>query len=68
MDTPVEIRGVLTGRAGPRFPHAKLKAAGVPGLSELLRGRFCLHFFFEDPAGYAIEIQRFHNPDIAKLF
>ena len=48
--------------------HAKLKAAGVPGLSELLRGRFCEHFFFEDPAGYAIEIQRFHNPDIAKLF
>lgn len=48
--------------------HAKLKAAGVPGLSELLRGRFCEHFFFEDPAGYAIEIQRFHNPDVAKLF
>ncbi|KQZ48725.1 bleomycin resistance protein [Rhizobium sp. Root149] len=48
--------------------HAKLKAAGVPGLSELLRGRFCEHFFFEDPAGYAIEIQLFHNPDIAKLF
>jgi hypothetical protein len=33
-----------------------------------LRGRFCDHFFFEDPAGYAIEIQRFHNPDVAKLF
>lgn len=48
--------------------HAKLKAAGVAGLSDLLRGRFCDHFFFEDPAGYAIEIQRFHNPDIAKLF
>ena len=48
--------------------HAKLKAASVPGLSDLLRGRFCEHFFFEDPAGYAIEIQRFHNPDIAKLF
>ncbi|MCD2173580.1 VOC family protein [Rhizobium sp. C4] len=48
--------------------HARLKAAGVPGLSDLLRGRFCEHFFFEDPAGYAIEIQRFHNPDVAKLF
>ncbi|SIQ95197.1 Glyoxalase/Bleomycin resistance protein/Dioxygenase superfamily protein [Rhizobium sp. RU35A] len=48
--------------------HAKLKAAGVPGLSDMLRGRFCEHFFFEDPAGYAIEIQRFHNPDVAKLF
>lgn len=48
--------------------HAKLKAAGVPGLSDMLRGRFCEHFFFQDPAGYAIEIQRFHNPDVAKLF
>lgn len=48
--------------------HAKLKAAGVPGLSEMLRGRFCEHFFFEDPAGYSIEIQRFHNPDVASLF
>lgn len=48
--------------------HAKLKAAGVKGLSEQLRGTYCEHFFFEDPAGYAIEIQRFHNPDVAKLF
>lgn len=48
--------------------HARMQAAGVKGLSEILRGRFCEHFFFEDPAGYAIEIQRFHNPDVAKLF
>ncbi|MDO1585353.1 VOC family protein [Rhizobium oryzicola] len=48
--------------------HAKLKEAGVPKQSEMLRGTFCEHFFFEDPAGYAIEIQRFHNPDVAKLF
>jgi catechol 2,3-dioxygenase-like lactoylglutathione lyase family enzyme len=48
--------------------HDKLSAAKVPGLSEMLRGTFCEHFFFEDPAGYAIEIQRFHNPDVAKLF
>ncbi len=48
--------------------HARLKAAGVAGQSEMLRGTFCEHFFFEDPAGYAIEIQRFHNPDVAKLF
>lgn len=48
--------------------HAKLTAAGVAGLSPLLRGRFCEHFFFEDPAGYAIEIQRFHDPDVAALF
>ena len=48
--------------------HAKLKAAGVAGLTEMKRGTFCDHFFFEDPAGYALEIQRFHNPDVAKLF
>jgi catechol 2,3-dioxygenase-like lactoylglutathione lyase family enzyme len=48
--------------------HARLKARGVPKLSEMLRGTYCEHFFFEDPAGYAIEVQRFHNPDVAKLF
>lgn len=48
--------------------HKRLKEAGVAGQSEMLRGTFCEHFFFEDPAGYAIEIQRFHNPDVASLF
>jgi catechol 2,3-dioxygenase-like lactoylglutathione lyase family enzyme len=48
--------------------HARMTAAGVINLSEMLRGKYCEHFFFEDPAGYAIEIQRFHNPDVAKLF
>jgi hypothetical protein len=48
--------------------HDRLSGLGVTGLSEVLTGRFCEHFFFEDPAGYAIEIQRFHNPDVAGLF
>ena len=48
--------------------HAKLSKAGVPALTELRRGRFCDHFFFEDPAGYALEIQRFHDPAVANLF
>ena len=48
--------------------HQRLSALQVPGLSDVQTGRFCEHFFFEDPAGYAIEIQRFHNPDIAQLF
>jgi len=48
--------------------HTRLTGLGVTGLSEVLTGRYCEHFFFEDPAGYAIEIQRFHNPDVAKLF
>lgn len=48
--------------------HDRLRARGVPGLSEVLRGTYCEHFFFEDPAGYAIEVQRFHDPAVAKLF
>jgi|TARA_B110000495_G_scaffold120381_1_gene104514 catechol 2,3-dioxygenase-like lactoylglutathione lyase family enzyme len=48
--------------------HAKMKEAGVTGVSDILRGTYCEHFFFEDPAGYAIEIQRFHNPEVAALF
>ncbi|TPW28748.1 bleomycin resistance protein [Martelella alba] len=48
--------------------HAKLKALGVTGQSDMLRGTYCEHFFFEDPAGYAIEIQRFHNLEVVKLF
>ena len=48
--------------------HARLKTRNVAKLSELQRGKYCDHFFFEDPAGYALEIQRFHDPDIAKLF
>lgn len=48
--------------------HAKLKAAGVASLGEIQRGRYCEHFFFEDPAGYAVEVQRFHEPEVAALF
>ncbi len=48
--------------------HARLKTAGVPQLTDIQRGRYCEHFFFEDPAGYAIEVQRFHDPAIAALF
>ena len=48
--------------------HARMKATGVANLTEILRGNYCDHFFFDDPAGYALEIQRFHNPDVARLF
>ena len=48
--------------------HARLSAAGVPNLGPIQRGTYCEHFFFEDPAGYAIEVQRFHSPDVAALF
>lgn len=48
--------------------YARMAAAGVAGLSGMLRGTYCEHFFFDDPAGYAIEVQRFHDPDVARLF
>ena len=48
--------------------HARLSRAGVPGLTDLRRGTYCDHFFFRDPAGYALEVQRFHDPAVAALF
>lgn len=48
--------------------HQRLRAAAVPGISEILRGNYCEHFFFTDPGGYSVEIQRFYNPDVAALF
>ncbi|CAH0268067.1 VOC family protein [Roseomonas sp. CECT 9278] len=48
--------------------HARMHAAGVAALSPIQRGTYCEHFFFEDPAGYAIEVQRFHDPKVAALF
>ncbi len=48
--------------------HRRLKAVGVPGLTDILQGTYCDHFFFEDPAGYALEIQRFRDRDVASLF
>lgn len=48
--------------------HARLAAAGVAALTPIQRGTYCEHFFFEDPAGYAIEVQRFHDPKVAALF
>jgi catechol-2,3-dioxygenase len=48
--------------------HSRLKELGIPALSEIRHGTYCDHFFFEDPAGYAIEVQRFRDPEVAKLF
>lgn len=48
--------------------HQRLTAAGVAGLTEIRSGTFCDHFFFEDPFGYALEIQRFREPAVAGLF
>ena len=48
--------------------HRRMTVHGVAGLTEIRHGTFCEHFFFEDPAGYAIEVQRFHDPAIARLF
>lgn len=48
--------------------HQRLTELKVPALGPVQTGRFCEHFFFEDPAGYAIEIQRFIAPEVAALF
>ena len=48
--------------------HRRLEALNVAKLSSIQTGAYCDHFFFEDPAGYAIEIQRFHDPTVAALF
>lgn len=45
--------------------HAKLKARGVnvPDKVEYSETYRVTHFFFRDPAGYLLEIQRFERPD-----
>ncbi len=48
--------------------HARMQAAGVAKLGPIQTGTYCEHFFFEDPAGYAIEVQRFRDPKVAALF
>ena len=49
--------------------HAKLAAAGVPKLTEIRSATWCdKFFFFEDPAGYALQVQKFRDPEVAKLF
>jgi len=49
--------------------HAKLSAAGVPKLTEIRSATYCdRFFFFEDPAGYALQVQHFRDPEVAKLF
>ncbi len=48
--------------------HQRLQSRAVANLSAIQLGTYCEHFFFEDPAGYAVEIQRFHDPAVAALF
>jgi catechol 2,3-dioxygenase-like lactoylglutathione lyase family enzyme len=48
--------------------HRRMSDAGVARLTEIRWGTYCEHFFFEDPQGYALEIQRFRDPALAGLF
>lgn len=48
--------------------HARLAANKAADLTEIRMGNFCEHFFFKDPAGYALEVQKFRDPAVAKLF
>jgi len=45
--------------------HARLKARGVmvPEQVEYSEAYRVTHFFFHDPAGYLLEVQRFERPD-----
>jgi len=45
--------------------HARLKARGVavPEQVEYSETYRVTHFFFHDPAGYLLEVQRFERPD-----
>ena len=44
--------------------HAHLAAAGVPmNRPQQAAALGITHFFFRDPAGYLLEIQRFDRPD-----
>ena len=58
------VGGGLAGMAAA----VGLASAGVAGLTEIMTGTYCEHFFFEDPHGYAVEIQRFRDPAVARLF
>ena len=48
--------------------HLRLAAAGAPHLTEIRSNSFCDHFFLKDPAGYAIEVQRFRDAKVTALF
>ncbi|PWS39162.1 bleomycin resistance protein [Falsiroseomonas bella] len=49
--------------------HAKLQAAGVPKLTDIRSATWCdKFFFFEDPAGYALQVQHFRSSEVAALF
>jgi catechol 2,3-dioxygenase-like lactoylglutathione lyase family enzyme len=45
--------------------HSRLKARGVkvPEQVEYSEAYRVTHFFFHDPAGYLLEVQRFERPD-----
>ncbi len=45
-----------------------LKGKGIKALSEITQDIHVQHFVFEDPAGYAIEVQSFLKPEVARMF
>ena len=45
-----------------------LKANNVKEIKKLTSGTYVESAFFEDPGGYIIEIQKFHNSDVQKEF
>ncbi|WP_376099649.1 VOC family protein [Roseomonas sp. CCTCC AB2023176] len=68
-DNPRAVGGVVFTFATREVEawHARLAAAGieVPPAVEYSDHYRVTHFFFRDPAGYQLEVQRFDRPDWA---
>ena len=45
-----------------------LKSQDVADLSAVKRGNHIEHFFFKDPGGYVIEVQRFLDSEVHRMF
>jgi predicted enzyme related to lactoylglutathione lyase len=48
--------------------HQYVASQGVADLSDIKFGTHCEHFFFKDPGGYAIEVQKFRDPKVHRMF
>jgi predicted enzyme related to lactoylglutathione lyase len=48
------------------YDHLKAKGVAIPAAPQLSEHYRVYHFFFHDPAGYTLEIQRFERPDWTK--
>lgn len=66
-DNPRVVGGVVftfvTDAVDAWYAHLKAKGVAIPNAPALSEQYRVYHFFFHDPAGYTLEIQRFDRPD-----